>query len=243
MDRDVLDVLEGRKRFAVVTGDCLEVLPLLESGCVDAVVTDPPYGIRHSSSKGATWQDTTIDGDTDTSLRDAVVAWAGKLPSAAFGSWKQPPPVGTKETLVWDKGPAFGMGDLRFPWKRSWEEIYILGNGWSGKRDEGVLRGHIVVSWESHGRMHPHEKPVSLIIYLLDKLPADIVVLDPFCGSGTTGVACLQTGRRFIGIEIDPRYAAIARRRCEQAEREQREILFPAIDAPRQQTIEDLLSE
>src|SRR4051794_16094488 len=102
------------------------------------------------------------------------------------------------------------MGDLSFPWKASWEEIYVGGPGWRGSRDEGVLRGPVVVSWESRGRVHPHEKPVWLISRLLAKLPPGGIVLDPFMGSGTTGVACLQTGHRFIGVELDPHYFAVA---------------------------------
>lgn len=112
------------------------------------------------------------------------------------------------------------MGNLAFPWKQSWEEIAVGGKGWRGRRDEGVLRGHIQVSWESKGRKHPHQKPVSLIKHLLSKLPEDAVIFDPFMGSGSTGVACVQTGRRFIGIEIDKDYFEIARKRIAEAQRD-----------------------
>ena len=121
--------------------------------------------------------------------------------------------------LVWDKGPATGQGDLSFPWKASWDLIYIRGKGWVGHRDPGVLSGHTVISWESRGRCHPHEKPVSLVAYLLQKLPEARLVLDPFCGSGTTCVAAKQLGRRYIGIEIDPKWARVARERVAEAER------------------------
>ena len=199
-------------------GDCLDILPTLAAGSVDAVVTDPPYGIAYSSGHGASWQNAQIYGDHSTELRDTVLSLFPNLPAAVFGSWKMPPPTGTRATLIWDKGPAFGMGDLAFPWKPSWEEIYILGNGWQGRRDEGVLRGHIVVSWESKGRSHPNEKPVSLIVELLKKLPDALTVLDPFMGSGTTGVACMKLGRNFIGIEKDAGYFAIAQRRIAEAQ-------------------------
>ena len=115
-----------------------------------------------------------------------------------------PKPKGVRGVLVWDKGPASGMGDLSFPWKGSWEEIYIGGKGWSGHREEGVIKGHWVVTRASMGRTHPNEKPVSLMGHLIEKLPEDCLVLDPFMGSGTTGIACIRTGRRFIGIEKDP---------------------------------------
>ena len=202
-------------------GDCLEVLPTL--GKVDAVVTDPPYGIAHSSNHGATWERTQIAGDTDTTTRDAALD--GFVNVAAFGTWKTPPIRDAKGCLVFDKGPAFGMGDLQFPWKGSFELIYVRGSMWCGTRDEGVLRGHVQVSWETQfkglgereARSHPHQKPVSLCQALILKLPAGCVVLDPFMGSGTTGVACAKLGRRFVGIEIEPKYFDIAARRIEQA--------------------------
>jgi DNA modification methylase len=96
-------------------GDCREILPTLPK--VDAVVTDPPYGINHSSSHGASWENTRIAGDNDTALRDEVLRDFENV--AAFGTWKTPPLQDTKGALVFDKGPAFGMGDLAFPWKGS----------------------------------------------------------------------------------------------------------------------------
>lgn len=204
------DLAEG---VTLYLGDCREVLPTL--GKVDAVVTDPPYGISHSSNKGATWQGVQIASDHDTSTRDEALR--SFLNVAAFGTWKTPPLQGAKGALVWDKGPAFGMGDLQFPWKGSWELIYLRGDIWRGSRDQGVLRGHLEVSWESRGRCHPHQKPVSLLQVLIFKLPAACTILDPFMGSGTTGVAAVKVGRKFIGIEIEPKYFDIACTRISQA--------------------------
>ena len=197
-------------------GDCREVLPTLPR--VNAVVTDPPYGIAHSSNHGASWERTQIAGDTDTALRDEVLNCFENV--AAFGTWKTPPIRDAKGCLVFDKGPAFGMGDLAFPWKGSWELIYVRGDIWRGARDEGVLRGHIQVTWESQGRCHPHQKPASLCETLIEKLPARCTILDPFMGSGTTGVAAVKLGRKFIGIEIEPRYFDIACRRIADALRQ-----------------------
>ena len=199
-------------------GDCRDVIFGL--GYVHAVVTDPPYGINHSSSHGASWEGTRIAGDNDTSLRDDVLSDFENV--AAFGTWKTPPIADCKGCLVFDKGPAFGMGDLSFPWKGSWELIYVRGSIWRGKRDEGVLRGHVQVSWETklgdrEARSHPHQKPVSLCQELIRKLPIDATVLDPFMGSGTTGVASVKLGRKFIGIEIEPKYFDIACRRISEA--------------------------
>lgn len=208
----------------LILGDCLEILPTL--GPVDAVVTDPPYGIAHSSNHGASWQGRQIASDQDTAARDEALDGFENV--AAFGTWKTPPLPRTKGCLVWDKGPAFGMGDLAFPWKGSWELIYIRGRIWKGSRDEGVLRGHVQVSWETQfkglgdreARSHQHQKPVSLIRALLEKLHPDAVILDPFLGSGTTLVACTKMGRKGIGIEIDPGHFDTACRRVEAAYRQ-----------------------
>jgi DNA modification methylase len=210
--------------------DCLQMLPGLVG--VDAVVTDPPYGINYKTGHlPKTMPDDTystsgrgdIAGDNDTAARDWVAAWAAenKLPCAMFGTWKVERPKQTRAVLIWNKGPAFGMGDLSFPWKPSFEEIYIMGEGWEGRRDEGIL-SFSSVSRISMGRAHPNMKPVSLMKHLIQKLPKALTILDPFMGSGTTGVACVQTGRNFIGIEIDPGYFAIAEKRIKQAQLQMR---------------------
>ena len=217
----------------LILGDCRDVLPGL--GRFDAVVTDPPYGIAHSSNHGASWGGQQIANDDDTTVRDSVLDNFETV--AAFGTWKTPPIARCKAALVWDKGPASGMGDLSFPWKGSWELIYIRGSLWGGYRGEGVLRGHIQVTWESAGRAHPHQKPASLIRAILEKLPASSPVLDPFMGSGTTGVACAQLRRRFVGIEIEPKYFDIACRRIEEAQR-QGDLLRDLLPKPEQKAME-----
>jgi DNA modification methylase len=214
-------------------GDCLDLLKSLPDGSVDAVVTDPPYGYAYESNyvaptTTAPWMNKSIAGDADTSLRDAVLAMFPIRPWACFGSLKRPAPTGTRGTLVWDKGPASGMGDLSFPWKGSFELIFIGGRGWAGRRDEGVLKGFNVVTRKSMGRVHPNEKPVSLLMHMIEKLPEGCTVLDPFMGSGTTGVACVNTGRNFIGVEIDRGYYEIAQRRIAEAQAKRAEQLIPA---------------
>lgn len=181
----------------------------------DLIVTDPPYGISHSSSHGASWRNSVIENDSDSSARDIVLA-SVECSAFVFGSWKVQRPVKTRQVLIWDKGPASGMGDLSFPWKNSFEEIYVIGEGFRHeRRDEGVLRGHVVVSWESKGRCHPNQKPVSLIKYLIVRFPATGVI-DPFMGSGTTAVACKALGIPFVGIEIEERYCELAVNRLRQ---------------------------
>ena len=210
----------------LILGDCREVLPGLER--VDAVVCDPPYGIAHSSNHGASWQGRQIASDQDTSARDEVASWAGDRPAVFFGTWKTPPVANARGCIVWDKGPAFGMGDLAFPWKPSFELAYICGKGWSGVRDEGVLRGPVMVSWESRGRAHPHQKPEWLSEHFIKKAVGSEVILDPFMGVGGCGVACVNLSRKFIGIEIDPGYFDIACRRVEATYRQPRLFDEPA---------------
>lgn len=195
-------------------GDCLEILPTL--GRVDAVVTDPPYGIGHASNRGASWQGRQIANDCDVSVRDLVCDWCNDLdlPYAVFGKWTRPKPP-CRACLIWDKGIA-GSGDLSIPWKPNTEEIYINGAGWSGHRGSSILTGPQMLTWETAGRSHPHEKPVWLLAELVRKAPKG-TILDPFMGSGTTGVAALQLGRKFIGIEIDESYFSIACKRIEEA--------------------------
>jgi len=168
---DIQAVLSGDSEGCIVQGDCLEILPLMPDGSVDAVVTDPPYGIGHTTGWEASWSGKTIAGDANTSARDRAIPELIRLCTGAifcFGTWKAVRPLGVHTCLIWDKGPASGMGDLRIPWKQSFEEIYVIGTGeWVGPRDEGVLRGHIVVTWESRGRHHPNAKPVSLVKYLI----------------------------------------------------------------------------
>lgn len=192
-------------------GDCREVLPDLPT--VDLVLTDPPYGIAYSSNWQSSWTGQSIANDEGIALRDVVLSQYNEW--ACFGSYKQCPPLNVKDVLVWDKGPASGMGDLNWPFKSSWELIFLAGIKWSGKRDEGIIKGHSIVTWESKGRFHPNAKPVSLIRYLLGKHSAQSV-LDPFMGSGTTLRAAKDLGLCAIGIEIEEKYCEIAAERMRQ---------------------------
>lgn len=198
-------------------GDCLtEHREWLDA---DVLVTDPPYGYSHKSGGGprgnASWKNTSIANDHDTTARDeALTAWGAK-PSLVFGSWKKPKPETTHTVLVWDKGDAAGMGDLSVPWKPNYEEIYVAGKGFKGKRETSILRGHTIISWETSGRTHPHEKPSSLILALLAKCPPGVVA-DPFAGSGTTLYAAKAAGRKTVGVELEEQYCEVIAKRCSQ---------------------------
>lgn len=206
------------KDWTVITGDCLAILPTLAAGSVQAVVTDPPYGIGFEGHGQLFRRSQQIAGDNNGFAAEQVRNWAhGRcLPCCCFFS-PYLPVTGWRNVLVWSKGAHVGIGgDRETCWKRDFEMIGVEGNAaLNGPRDSGVLRFNAVSPPPSG---HVAEKPLALMTYLVGKLTRPgATVLDPFCGSGTTGVACRKLGRKFIGIEIDEGYATIARRRIADA--------------------------
>jgi site-specific DNA-methyltransferase (adenine-specific) len=199
-------------------GDCREVLPELYDP--DAVVTDPPYGINLKSHGGMFVGMTPIAGDESLDIANYVRSWAGWRKCAClmfFSPYK--PMTGWRNVLCWSKGDHVGRGgDPKKCWHRNFELIGVEGNGpLNGKRQSAVLRFN-AISPNFVGMVHPAEKPLPLMVYLVEKITnAGGSVLDPFMGSGTTGVACVKTGRKFVGIELDPAHFATACRRIEAA--------------------------
>lgn len=200
-------------------GDCLEIMPTL--GIVDAVVTDPPYGIQQDKGFGgfggfgSPIERRQYDGDWDEvrpskETFDAIIK--SSRYSVIFGGnyFTDLLPMG-QHWFVWDKKntmPSFG--DCELAWtninRKSVKLLTYEYNGLIGKREE---------------RVHPTQKPYEVMRWCIEKLPKGTdTILDPFMGSGTTGVACARLGRKFIGIEIDPRYFDIACRRIEEAYRQ-----------------------
>lgn len=183
------------------------------------MVTDPPYGLDAPLNSGGKKGHITPvekraipDWDRDLAVRDEILALWSPRPAVVFGSVTKPAPPGcTQRPLVWDKGEAVGMGDTSFPWRPNYELVWVLGAGFAGPRTSSILRYPIVPG----GRDHPTQKPVSLMVDLLQKCPPG-VVLDPFAGSGTTLRAAKDIGRRAIGIELDEGYCDTAARRFAQ---------------------------
>lgn len=193
-------------------GDCREVDAWIEG---DVLVFDPPYGIGYNSGSRREKLAASILNDTDTSVRDGVLDSWGDRPALVFGSWKIPRPDRTLARLVWDTKGALGMGDLVIPWKPSDQEIYVLGRtGWTGRRTNNVLSFAPVQSMAINGRLHPHEKPLTLMEELISKTTGTVV--DPTAGSGSTLVAAKRLGRRAIGVELDERYCEITAGRLAQ---------------------------
>lgn len=204
----------------LILGDCLDILPTLAAGSVDAVVTDPPYGIAIDNHGQAGRNRCLIAGDHDGAAGLSVLRWTEDcdVPAIFFASPRRPWPGQWRNLIVWDKGGAVGGGgDLSTCLKLTWELIQVARNRMLGcGRDTSVWR-HVVTQRDFP--YHTCQKPVDLMERLIKSFTEpDTTVLDPFMGSGTTGVACVKTGRNFIGIEIDPTYFAIAERRIAEAQ-------------------------
>lgn len=197
-------------------GDCREIDAWDIAGGV--MVTDPPYGMAHRSGKSGAFGDCRIVGDETPDTRDEVLAKWSPRPALVFGRWSVPKPFGTKATLIWDKGDLIGMGDLSLPWGPSTEEIYVLGTGFVGKRGRSVLRYQGIGPYQqARGeRVHPTQKPISVLLDLISKCPPLATIVDPFMGSGTTLRAAKDLGRTAIGVEIEERYCEIAANRLAQ---------------------------
>lgn len=208
-------------------GDCLEILPTLPK--VDAVITDPPYGISwvkpfiDNSARGKpnSRKHDGIRGDADCFMRDAVLGWHDGR-AIVFGSFQAPFPPDTRQVLIWHKPGDSGLFGAVAGYRRDVEPVFLCGD-WSAEpvtrssvvRGKAFFRGHAAEETGSH----PHAKPVDLLARLINPVKAG-VILDPFMGSGTTGVAAVQMGRDFIGIEREPKYFDIACRRIDEAQRQ-----------------------
>jgi DNA modification methylase len=193
----------------LILGDCRDILPTL--GKVDAVVTDPPYGIGKDGQKRTTgghggrkeyeflgWDAERPPKDIFDlmlSVSESQVIWGGNYFSdylPATGKW-----------LVWDKGQRINQSDGELAYTSESGALRIF------------TQNRVALLLE--GAEHPTQKPVQIMKWSLQQLPEAQTILDPFMGSGTTGVACAKLGRRFIGIEIEPTYFDIACRRIEAA--------------------------
>lgn len=212
----------------LICADCREVLPTL--GRVDAVVTDPPYGIGEAAGKAKTrtsglssklrnaqiyrrdygddaWDDEPIAEDLLAAVRDAA-RW-----TIIFGgNYYALPPA--KCWLVWDKlNGDTDFADCELAWTNLPKAVRRIAFLWNGcMRANGETRGD-----------HHTQKPIGVMKWALQQLPSDArTVLDPFMGSGTTGVAAAAVGKAFVGIEREPKYFDIACRRIDEAYRQPR---------------------
>jgi site-specific DNA-methyltransferase (adenine-specific) len=175
-------------------------------GKVDAVITDPPYGIVARRGNGVGSADgRPIVGD-DKPFDPAFLLSYGN-DQIIWGWNNYPDRLPRGACLVWLKrlDPAFGsfLSDAETAFMSKGHGVYC-------RRD---LTNNAIAK----ERGHPTQKPVGLMVWCIEFLPKAQTILDPFMGSGTTGVAAIQLGRKFIGIEREPKYFDIACKRIEQA--------------------------
>lgn len=210
-------------RVKLWLADCLDVLPTLEVGSVDAVVTDPPYGIDYQSARRtdkSQWKPKIANDvrpfvwwlpftnaarcclcfcrwDVQEAFRLAM-GWAG---------WN------VKAQIIWDR-QAHGMGDLNGSPAPQHDVLWFAtkeGYSFPGQRPKSVVRS---MRLSGDALMHPNEKPEDLMEQLIaDYVGHDEVCLDPMMGSGTTGVAAVRLGRRFLGCETAPKHYETAKAR------------------------------
>ena len=204
-------------------GDCREILPTLSK--VDAVVTDPPYGIGAGRMNFGKWRTSAMaKGDWDAVAGD--LSALPDVPSIIWGgNYFELPP--SRCFLVWNKGAGFKGRDFAEA-EIAW--CSMDGNARTFDYDP-LARG------DYKDKAHPTQKPVALLEWCLSFLPAAQTILDPFMGSGTTGVACAKLGRKFIGIEIEPKYFDIACKRIDEAYRQPR-LFKDEAPKPKQESID-----
>lgn len=199
-------------------GDCRDILPTL--GKVDAVVTDPPYGIGASTGVGkygvAKW-----GGDADLGWDDEAPCLrhllALEVPTIIWGGnyFLLPP---SRCFLVWDKGAGFKNRTFAEA-EQAW--CSVDGNA-------RVLTRDPLASGDYTGKVHPTQKPVAVMEWSIEHLGDQETIFDPYMGAGSTGVAALKMGRKFIGIEREPAYFEQACRRLREVSGEDAGPLFGA---------------
>ena len=217
-------VLRLSDSVTLILGDCL-AHPRIEA---DAVISDPPYGmnLNTDTSRFTAERHSKTNGKRTAGRHDGLKVleddkpfdpspWLDYPAVVLFGCnhFGQRLPVGT--TLVWLKRLDGGFGtflsDAEVAWMKGGHGVYV-------KRD-------LSMNGETATRCHPCQKPVPLMAWCMDraKVPQGATVLDPYMGSGSTAIACIRTGRRFIGIERDPKHFEAA---CNRVRRELEECVF-----------------
>ena len=196
----------------IICGDCLEVMKEIPDKAVDIIVTDPPYGMEFQSNYRFTKHERIVGDDRYPVEILEEFKRIAKRAVYVFCRWDNlrelPPPT---SVLAWVKN-NWSMGDLKHEHGRQWEAICF----YPQSEHEFITRIPDVMKGDRSGNnLHPTEKPVSVISRLIQANIGDLI-LDPFLGSGTTAVACKELGRKFIGIEINPKYCEIALRRLAQ---------------------------
>lgn len=215
-------------------GDCLTYMRTMPDKSVDAVITDTPYGISYQSA----WRTDkalrfdVLDGDNILSFDWAAESYRIAKDTAClfcFCRWDTAQQFHdelekagwtVQSEVIWNRG-IHGMGDLNKQYAPTHDNAWFCTKGgysFPSKRPKSVLS---IDRLPANELIHPTQKPLSLMsVIVKDITRENDVVIDPFMGSGTTGVACVQTGRNFIGCEIDPTYFEIATKRIAEAQKQ-----------------------
>jgi DNA modification methylase len=217
-------------------GDCMTYMKSMKDKSVDCCLTDPPYGIGYASARRTHKEDRfdIIAGDTELDLSylkelrrivkdisclflfcrwDTSELFRTSLSEAGFNIQSQ---------VIWNRG-IHGLGDLTKQYAPMHDNCWFatVGNySFPAHRPKSV---YSIDRLSANELVHPTQKPVSLMsVIIKDLTRTGDTVFDPYMGSGTTGVACVQTGRNFIGCEIDEGYFHIAERRIAEAQLQDR---------------------
>jgi site-specific DNA-methyltransferase (adenine-specific) len=200
----------------IICGDCLDVMRKLPDKCVDLVLTDPPYGTK-TDQRGDSFMIGEFSNVLPLVLPELHRILKDDGAFYCFTSWTQMPEwllrfqqyFKLQNILVWDKQRHSGCYSPS-SWQFTWEGIYF---GIKGKRKIRKYQRDVLISTEK-GKRVAMQKPVDVLEKIIEaSTDENMVVLDPFLGSGSTAVACKQLNRNFIGIEISEEYCKIAQER------------------------------
>jgi site-specific DNA-methyltransferase (adenine-specific) len=211
--------------ITLLQGDCLEIMPTLEAGSVDAVIADPPYGIDFKYSlhddnpeKYEEFMKSVIK-KTELINKGMSFFWQAMINADKWHKWFPPGFrifAACKGFVQFRPTPIQYSFDPVIFWGKFDGDPSVYKKDWHVQRMAPFGAGREKIN-------HPCPRPLEQVAYILEiaTRPGD-TVLDPFMGSGTTGIACVKTGRSFIGIELDPKYFVIAQRRVHDAQQQMR---------------------
>ncbi len=204
----------------LILADCLDVLPTLTG--IDAVITDPPYGTGCAPRGGKVAGTISFSSEPRLEWDDFDLDWLRHV------GRETPVAVFCHHSMASTVGAAI-KSDAIFPYIKSNPSPF--GTSWEPCVARGFNRRtpqHITAYNAFNGQLHPTQKPTEVMEFIVQRSPGQ-AVLDPFMGSGTTGVACARLGRRFIGIEIEPKYFDVACQRIDHTQR-QRDLFIDSTE-------------
>ena len=204
-------------------GDCFDVMREIATYGIDLILADPPYGIGESNEKNLTrghkgikptnfgnytWDQKKLDQSyfyEMLRISKNQIIFGGNYYTDFLHN--------TNCWIVWDKNNTGDFADCELAWTSFNTAVRKFKYTWNGMLQENMMN--------KENRVHPTQKPIPLMEWIIDKYSThNQTVLDPFMGSGTTGVACANLHRQFLGIELEPKYFEIACKRIEDAQRQ-----------------------